>query len=395
MKAWFKFLKIALPILIAALLALGISNVATTSARMDRVHLACLVLLFLFPAVLCSTLWACRDGLVSSHEASIDPSAIGPSAGSPAAYSLHACLFFWVGWFAFLLWESRSDSDNPKDLTIAFLATLIVIILIHILVAAHSGTSLQSLANGSSPARVIRRRVTRMACKTEHVLQSGARILQPTILIGLGSLMVLAGPLAFGAGLEDYKSMLTETWITAEYGLSEHLDAVKPAIDLLGRGMFVGVLVVAVVSLGCILCGISETTARLVSRARPAIAWAAGVLGVYSILDLYFGWVGFLFGEPAGRVWLWLVFGLAAFYFATLVALAATAAISHGSKRPGHSSLLMIAIALFSPLLCANTLLISPFLPPGFIDLRGMAMIYLGIQFLCWGWVGKAFPHTR
>jgi hypothetical protein len=396
MNKWFKFLRIALGLTIAALFTLGISNGATMLARHDQEFgLINSALLFLFPAVLYSIYLARGDALDPFGEASARPSGMGRSAGFPAVYSLAVCSLFWLGWLVVALVESRSDSDDLKSTASEFLATLVVLIMVHVFVVGHLGPAPQPLSGDESQAYGMRQRTLQIVRGTDRLLRLGGRLLWPPLLLGLGGALVLAAPFAFGMPLRHYQELIAHSWITAEYGLSDHLAVVRPAFDLLGRGMFVGMLVLAVVSLGCILSRVSKTSTRLVSRARSPITWAAGILCLYSILDLYFGWVGFLVGQYAGRVWLWFAFGLAVFYFSILVVIAATAAASRCSKLPGHASFLPVAIASFSPLLCANTLITTPFLTPDFIDLRGMAAIYLGIQFLCWGWVEMAFPRTR
>lgn len=217
---------------------------------------------------------------------------------------------------------------------------------------------------------------------SDRFLASASRLLLPSLLSPLGAVLVLLSLFlktseSGGSGTGWDILLGRGTWVTSGYGLGEGVVMLRPVLTILGRGLYIGGLTVA---------GLSVIAVALVRFWRTSLhaffflRWifgCAAILAAYSIVDLFFGWLG-LFSSASAQMclaFLWLS------YCVLLLALAIRLTFVGATRLSEEEPLLRHAFLL----LCLPLALFNMVLLPTLIGLEvGLACFFVGLQFLCW-----------
>lgn len=330
--------------------------------------------------------------LISRIELTPHPSAAWTNSGNNHSEVLLSLPVFlgWLAWFVFGLIQSDhfvKEVAFPFGLDLLFIVTLLIFIRVRLREPSRPSEPL------AQPAKDPMGLTARILVSLDQWLERGGRILWPPILLGTGSALVLAAPAISNAAWSSYLAWGHDVWITAQYGLADSIRMLKPSFNFMGHTMYIGALVLAVVSVLWMLGMGFLPSSSLLSKAKKVIAWMAGVLCTYSALDMYLGWVGFTAGEYAKTPWLWTFFGVAIFLVGAGVVLAVSAQTSRGFPQENSAVLLRSAVMLFAPIVCANAVVSSVFISLDDSSFSSLAAFYLGVQLLSWGWIEMVVPH--
>ena len=214
-------------------------------------------------------------------------------------------------------------------------------------------------------------------------LEWTVRVFRPQVVLVMGTVI-----LAFSLwGPRTAISLLngSDRWITAEYGLGEHINAATFILKYLGPLVYGSSLLVGLGTLVCLgLCKFSGARLK-VSRLAAGLGIAASILAIASITDYYFSWLSFLLQED--RKVHWALFALLLVSWTAALLFAVMMVRVRRLKEESKSTLRTLAL-LYSPLLLFD-LAMSPFFA-GEFDSPFILTTFLGLQFLTWGYVGLA-----
>jgi hypothetical protein len=215
-------------------------------------------------------------------------------------------------------------------------------------------------------------------------LKMTGRFLPPPVLLLLGAVLLTCTLWTDNSAFRLLKGQ--ETWITAEYGLGEHIRAASVVLDFLGRFVYGASLLLAVFTVLLLaVCRFSSARLRA-SRAAAVLGLAAGFLAICSITDYYFSWQGFLLGNPllAARFLFLLLF----LHWLVPASVAVSFLKAGGEGKYPPRLALRTVVLFYMPLL-----LFDFAMTPFFVEdlwFSFLLVAFLGLQFLAWGYLQLA-----
>jgi len=211
------------------------------------------------------------------------------------------------------------------------------------------------------------------------------RILSPQVILLVGVMILGFSCFERKAGISVLNGH--ETWITAEFGLGERINIATLILNLLGRVVYGGSLLIG---LGTLIClGVFRlSTERLKSSGVPVgFGLATCILAIASLTDYYFSWLSFLLEhEPATLNW--ILFCLLLVHWVVPLLIAGLLMTSRRDKEEGQTALLSLML-LYAPLLLFD-LAMTPFFT-GDWWFHFILTSFLGLQLLAWGYLSLAF----
>lgn len=233
--------------------------------------------------------------------------------------------------------------------------------------------------------RVVPAENGRLPCGLSRCLEITSRFLRSPVLLLLGTALLACSLLIENNAFNVLNGQ--ETWITAEYGLGEHISAASLFLSYFGRFVYGSSLLLAACTVVLLpVCRFSSARLRG-SRAAAVVGLATAFLAMCSITDYYFSWQSFLLDDHLPAVQ-WILFLLLFLHWLVPLFLAVTV-LRARREGEGPARLALRTVVLFYAPLLLFDLAMTPFFVQGSSFLF-ILVTFLGLQFLAWGYLQLA-----